>query len=391
MKKFLIVVLAALFCLAFALPAMAAVKVGGMITTDFYYYDKSAEAQATSGVTQGSSTLLNGISETQINLPNPYNRLNVRFNTDDNVLIGFIEYRQGAADVSKGDPILNYAWLMWQVNPALRLMIGRQTQSYSIGNPEMSLGANSGHNLASVVNYVGAASTDAIRAYIRFTDNARLELQLIDPRNDGSEDIADFTGVTAGTPTEENVIPEFQAALPLTFGNFYLEPSFLWQKVKYDQVAGGHDDSLDRWGLCLLFKIGFGMMTLSGEIEYDQNVMASHSSYETTSNYWKVDDATSWYAWLNLGIKFGAATLNLAAGQLKTELDGTPGINDNHERTKMFYGASLPISVAKGFTIKPEVTYYDFDDGALVGSPTNPSTVDFGSDLVVGVQFQLVF
>jgi hypothetical protein len=388
MKKFFIVVLAALFCLAFALPAMAAVKVGGMITTDFYYYDQSSEAQA-GGVTQGSTTLLNGYSETQINLPQAYNRFNVRFNTDDNVLIGFIELRFGAPDQEKTElgMLWNYGWLMWQVNPTLRLMIGRQTQAYSIGNPGVTLGP---HNLAGLINYVGASSRDAIRAYIQFTDNARLELQILDPKNKGDEIIGTFPGVTAGTPTEENVLPEFQGALPLTFGNIYLEPSFLYQTIDYDQVAGGHDDSLDRWGLCLLWKVSMGMMTLSGEIQYDQNVMASPSWYPV-AGFNKVDDATSLSGWVNLGIKFGAATLNLAVGLQDTELDGTPGLQDQHELSEMFYGASLPISVAKGFTIRPEITIYDYDDAALEGLPTNPLTVDNGSDMVLGIQFQLAF
>ena len=389
MKKFLIVVLAALFCLGFALPAMAAVQVGGMITTDFYYYDKSKEAQA-GGLVQGATTLYDGVSEIQINLPQAYNRFNVRFNTDDNVLIGFIELRQGAPDVDKESGLIwNYGWLMWQVAPNHRFMIGRQTQAYSIGNPELSLGSNAGHNLAGGFNYVGAASTDAIRWYVRFTDNARLEVQIVDPRNDGKEDINGFPGIV-GAPQEENVLPALQAALPLTFGNFYLEPSLYYQDIKYDQVAGGNDDKLTVYGLCLLFKIGFGMMTLSGEVEYDQNLMNQADFYQTASGYYVITDTESLYGWLNLGIKFGAATLNLAVGAIKIENDGSPSPNDELDRTKVFYGASLPISVAKGFTIKPEITYYDFDGSALDGS-NNPSTTDYGNDMVLGVQFQLVF
>jgi hypothetical protein len=393
MKKFLIVVLAAIFCLAFALPAMAVVKVGGMITTDIYYHDMSKEAQA-GGVPSGTTTDLNGYSETQINLPKPYNRFNVRFNTDDNVLIGFIELRQGAANMTKNPTDWNYGWLMWQVSPALRLMVGRQTQSYSIGNPAMSLGFDDGHNLAGGLpgapnnfQYVGAASVDAIRAYIRFTDNARLELQALDPRNNNGEVITLFPGETASvSPNEENVIPEFQAALPLTFGMFYLEPSLLYQQVKYDQVASGSDDTLDRFGICLLFRLGFGMMTLSGEVEWDQNVMVPAGAVFDGTNF-KVDDATSIYAWLNLGIKFGASTLNLAAGTIDTELDGASDGTGKVEWTRYFYGISLPISVAKGFTIKPEATYYDYDDGMKISG----SEIDMGTDLVVGVQFQLVF
>jgi hypothetical protein len=52
------------------------------------------------------------------------------------------------------------------------------------------------------------------------------------------------------------------------------------------------------------------------------------------------------------------------------------------------YGLSCPISIAKGFTIRPELMGYDRDSGATVGNTTERN---FGKEYIVGVQFQLTF
>jgi len=51
------------------------------------------------------------------------------------------------------------------------------------------------------------------------------------------------------------------------------------------------------------------------------------------------------------------------------------------------YGISWPISVAKGFTIRPELMFYDYDDSAQIEG----SQFDRGSEWVLGVQAMLVF
>jgi hypothetical protein len=51
------------------------------------------------------------------------------------------------------------------------------------------------------------------------------------------------------------------------------------------------------------------------------------------------------------------------------------------------YGISWGIGVAKGFTIRPELNFYDFDSSAqLLGT-----TIDRGKEWLLGLQFQLVF
>ena len=52
------------------------------------------------------------------------------------------------------------------------------------------------------------------------------------------------------------------------------------------------------------------------------------------------------------------------------------------------YGVSVPISIAKGFSIRPEFMYYDFDSSAQVGGV---SGVDLGNEWLLGLQFLLAF
>ena len=68
MKKFIIVALAAFICLAFTLPAMAKVTVGGRIALDWTYLDQDAQ-QAAGGVALGSSTTSNGFKDMNMIIP----------------------------------------------------------------------------------------------------------------------------------------------------------------------------------------------------------------------------------------------------------------------------------------------------------------------------------
>jgi hypothetical protein len=95
MKKFFVISVAALFCLGMTLPAMAKVKVGGMITQDVYYYHQDANAAQGGVETYPSSTATTqgSFSAFEMNLPQALNRLNVAYSNDDNSIRGFIEIR----------------------------------------------------------------------------------------------------------------------------------------------------------------------------------------------------------------------------------------------------------------------------------------------------------
>jgi hypothetical protein len=51
------------------------------------------------------------------------------------------------------------------------------------------------------------------------------------------------------------------------------------------------------------------------------------------------------------------------------------------------YGVSVPIDLAKGFRIRPELMWYD--NGEL--ETDNAPTIDNGKYYILGVQFQITF
>jgi hypothetical protein len=428
MKKFFVVSLVALVCLGLTLPAVAKVKVGGMITQDVMYFNqnndrvRSQTAFGGGGVPTFPVAAVNpesNFSVLDIGLPQALNRLNVAYSNDDNTIRGFIEVRGGSGfgadsvnffgnvkrDGNPGNVLVwNYAWIDWVLSPKDFLRFGRQTQAFSIRAPNQFLGQNRGHIVGiNFGNMNGGTSRDGVRWFHRFTDQVRFELAVYDPDNDGAEPIGGFSpqiiGGAAATVLEENVWPRVDLTLPLFFGNFSMWPSFTYTKQQYDQVGPGKEDSIDIWGLSFAAQYVWGPLSFNGEITFGDNlgagnyvgdaiaVPAGYALAPGGNAYINDADVTCW--WFDLGWKIGPATLHGIIGnnRVKRGDDPTPG-GTNLDRSLWMYGISVPISVAKGFTIRPEMMYYDWDTNANIG---NTTTRDFGKEYVIGVQFQLVF
>jgi hypothetical protein len=435
MKKFSIIALAAIVCLAFSMPAMAKVQVGGMINLQVYYFDESEEA-VVGGVTQGGATGHNGTEDTFFDLTNPLNRLYARYNNEDNSVIGYIQLRGGGQHRAHG-LAWYYGWIMWQFHPMLRLQIGRQSQSFAIMAPGgQSVGFHMAHGLlAAFGNHHGGSSRDMVKLHIKFNDMIRGEIALVNPYSDGADVGAAITatpaavGVAGAVVDEETVIPRIDLALNIKAGNFVIEPSFTYLQQEFDQTIAGADDDIESWGVALGIRAGFGMFTFTGEVSYGDNLhenayapnpvtapgkAQAYLPAGAAAGATRVSDTEILSFFAQLGIKLGAATLNGFVGMCDMENDGDPAVPRNLENggvniapnaafaartvsfagpefhiTRWAYGASLPISVAKGFTIKPEVTFFDFDDDAeLSGSALS---TDLGDETVIGVEFMLVF
>jgi hypothetical protein len=416
MKKLLIIALAASFCLAFAMPAMAKVTVGGMITLDMYYQDLSSERQTFNGQVQGAAAVADDFSEMAINLPQANNRLIVRYKSDDGDMTGYIQMRGGGAN--GGNAVdYKYAWLDWRLNDFFHFRAGRQPQAFAVMTPgAANMGFSDGWTLLANFGNIQVTDGDSIKFYFKFSDLIRMELQVEDPRNNSGGGLVDGG---AGDPnrsnpaipiTEENVIPKFDFALPITFGSFTIEPSATWMQLNFDGKQG--DDNVDIWGVCLGARAGFGPVTISGEIIYGENLGSHQYAGAGDAGPWfatqtraiaryraldgngdginEVYDAEMLAGWIQLAIKFGPATLQMAFGMEDIENDGTAAVNDEVDVTRYGYAVSLPIAVTKGFKITPAIIYHDRGNSELDGV-NNPLTVDYGDEYLVGVQFGLSF
>lgn len=133
-----------------------------------------------------------------------------------------------------------------------------------------------------------------IKALVKFTDQVRLEFQLLDPDNDcpGTNGCApehviprEAVNGPGGNSPEENTIPRIDVSVNIKVANFVIEPAVTWLRQEFDQVAAGNDDSFDIFGLAVGAKAGFGPLTLSNAVHYGENlgieVLAnSHASLE---------------------------------------------------------------------------------------------------------------
>lgn len=422
MKKFFIVAIVALVCLGLTMPAVAKVKVGGRITQDVTYYSandsrtRSIAALAGAGVPAFPTAAINpdsSFSSVDITLPRPLNRLNVAYSNDDNTIRGFIEVRGGtqpdSLDTKGGDMLnWNYAWIDWVLSPNDFIRFGRQTQTWAIRAPSQMVGWGRGHIVGNNFGNGGHGGTsrDGVRWFHTFSDTVKLEVMLLDPDTDGMEAIKAFSPAVFGGATanvlEENVIPRIDVGLPLNFGSFRLWPSVTYLSQKYDQGAPGTEDTIDIWGFALGAQFKTGPITIDGEITIGENLgvgnyvgaagavpMGWNSGSGAGAGADSINDAkvTAW--WLDVGWKIGPATIHGIVGSYKMKREDDPtAASTNADWTRWMYGLSVPIAVAKGFTIRPELMGYDLDTDATIG---NTSTVDYGKEYVLGVQFVLVF
>jgi hypothetical protein len=415
MKKFFIVAVSALLCICLAGPAMAKVQMGGMITVDTYYINISDEF-ASGGVAPGTVAGSDSLNVTQMDLPLPLNRLNAKYTSDDGMIGGFIEVRGGGGQAAQ-TTFWNYAWIDWRFNPNVYLRLGRQTQSFAIHAPKQAVGWNSrgGRHLILVGfgNIHGGSSRDSIRLYWKFNDMIRMEIQAMDPDSDpagisAANGVVTGPGVAVVAPgaVEEMSLPRFDLALPISVGNWVIEPSFTWLQTSYVNVPGGSDDDYQIYGAAIGVKGGIGPVIIGGEFTYGRNLGgANHagssnwqpSAYVDGAGNIRTEDTDGYAWWFHLGFKLGPATIYGIVANQSTDNDGNPGVASisaggadaiEWDIDRWAYGISVPISVAKGFTIQPEFMYYDYDSDAKIGGIQN---TDLGSQWVLGVQWQLTF
>jgi len=100
----------------------------------------------------------------------------------------------------------------------------------------------------------------------------------------------------------------------------------------------------------------------------------------------KINNADTYGFWIDLSYKFGPVTPHLMYGQQKSKNVFMSTMDKVEAKTSMI-GFSVPIQLAKGFSIRPECMWYD--DGE--GSRSGVASQDFGKYGIYGVQFQITF
>jgi len=381
MKKLLIFGLAALLVAAFTVPAMAKTTVGGIIFTDLYYYKRSQEMMPDN----------NANGHIRLEIPQ-ITRLRAKWTNEDNVGM-YIEFGLGGTQGAAGAS-LRHAYGWWDVSPMFQIMAGHSTTPFSVLNPSQLLGTQSGS-----LNIIGVGYGDfysgrfpQVRGTFRFGKVARLEVALVDP-NGGS------FGPWAAAQNNTKV-PRIDIGVPIYAGPVHIYPSFLYQHRTVDNVVpAGTDNDLDTYIGSLGVKAGFGPFGISAEGNYGQNwgntrgLFGSAAfnngavalSSATLLNNGKIHDADTYSFWVDLSYKFGPITPHLMYGQMKSKNENAAG--RKMEAKSQMWGVSVPIDLAKGFRVRPELMWYDNGDTTTEGS----ASVDNGKYAIYGVQFQITF
>jgi hypothetical protein len=404
MKKFFVITLAAALCLALALPAMAKVTAGGRATLDWSYLSQNDE-RASGGVVSGSSPTSNGFEKMNFIVPWTLNRLNVTYKSDDGALTGMVEFRGGGTDDGSGTKgFMNYAYIEWQITPNNSITFGKQTTNFARFIPNQWIGTHVTTILGvgfGNVNHTTART--GIKGYWRISDMFGLVWGLYEAGVQSPEPgLAIATTSVAFLTNPENKLPRIDLALPIRFPWGRIEPSFSYAQAEYDEITAG-DDSYTMYGLSLGGEGSFGMFSFVGEVTWGQNLGGGSYrgaegdvpvAYDSGGGVSKISDGESLSWFLDLGFKFGPSKVDAMYGQVKYKNDNGPAsVPTLYDYTQTFYGISWAIGVAKGFTIRPELMFYDFDDAAIFADAETGSSVtyDRGAEWLLGVQFMLVF
>ena len=406
MKKLFIIGIAALLLVAFSVPAMAKVKIGGIIFTDFYYLDRDSDnAVATTGYNDPYQV-------TTIQVPN-ITRLYGRWTNEDNVGM-FIELgigqNSGAVDANTSNGVsLRHAYGWWDVTPSFQILAGKSTTPFSPLNPSQLLGTRSGSLNIIGVGYGNFYSGRfaQVRGTFKFGKVGRVALALVDP-NGTQRYHATYNNYFPydrfGIPYQTNTkLPRFDLAVPLYFGPVSIYPGFLYQYRTVDTNQATYDNSISTYIGSLGVKAGFGGFSISAEGNYGSNMANTRgligtsgpsylASAQLNPDSGKINNATTYAYWIDASYKFGPVTPHVMFGQEKSSNDvyvGEVGFGGQYkaESTSSMWGFSVPIDLAKGFRIRPELMWYD--DGELQISGTDE--LKLGKYAIYGVQFQITF
>ena len=275
MKKLFIVGIAALLLVAFTVPAMAAVKIGGIIFTDFYYLDRDRDNATSLGLGNDPYQI------TTIQVPY-ITRLYARWTNEDNVGM-YIEFgigqtSQGVVDQGSNGVILRHAYGWWDVTPDFQILAGKSTTPFSPLDPSQLLGTNSGSLNIIGVGYGNFYSGRfaLVRGTWKFGKMGRLAVALVDPNGSARivQDFAkyypwDLAGYAEGTDYQTNTkLPRIDIAVPLFFGPVSIYPGFLYQHRTVDAIStvpAASDSSLDTYIGSLGVKAGFGGFSIAME------------------------------------------------------------------------------------------------------------------------------
>jgi hypothetical protein len=415
MKKFLVIFFAVVLVVAYTVPVMAKVHVGGIVFTDFWYQDQDKENSA--GYNPAVAGSGSDQAFTRIQVPN-ITRFNGKWTNDAGNVGMFIEFGIDGNGINERGLVTRKAFGWWQINPMVRLVVGMDDTGFSPMNPSQMIGLEGGR-----LNVIGVGfgnlypgRVPQIRLDFKPSKTMRFRIGIADNSWDLGADGTScaayndpvFPAAVNKAVQDETKMPRFDVSAVLSFGPLTIYPGFMYAKKTWDDVASGSDDEVKTYALSLGAKFAAGPFTFRAEyntgenwgnqdflgigVEQAGNQVGAALLYIDGAGNRKVEDSDMDAWWIDVSFKVAPATIHLIYGQQTYEnsIGGgfvAGGVKTNLEQTVKMYGISVPIPVAKVFIIRPELMFYDLDEWEI----ENAVDRDRGKYMILGVQFQIVF
>lgn len=384
MKKLCIIALAAVICMGFALPAMAEVKMGGLITLDVWRmtWDEKSQDRST----------------TQFEVYTPINYLKAEYNNDEKTLgARFTAYMGRTNDaVWTYDGGYNYIW--WKPQPNLRITAGNQDQIVggSVGPPTHLKGSD----IIVLITYgnLHTSTKLGITGDYKINDMVSLKVGVYDPDDDGTLPITLPAAAGATAAIDATAIPRIDFALPIKYKvagtSIFVQPKGTFLNKSFDRVAAGSDDSFTITAFGLDGTVKFGPVT--GMLEYMMctNIAGANytggytgpMTYTDAAGNTKIEDTSTTLYWLGVNYAINPKmAIDVFYGSL-TDTNDKYGGTLEYERTRSSYGLRFRYSLFANFMIFPHLQFYDYGDTTVGGTAT-----ENGTATQIGADFYLVF
>ncbi len=347
MRKLFVLLSAVALMVAFTVPAMAAeksVSFYGRVWMDTFIEQDSKEYNA--GYSYDDTDLRWDLND------NATSRFGAKFKWDNmtaNIEIRPLSasmYRQwwGSWDFGGGSLLVGHTWSPLYINATIC------GQSHAGGTA-------GGYGF-----WVG----DLRQAQIRLTTGG-LTLALVEPASA-------LTGTGSGAGETDTTFPKIEATYALKLGQISFVPFFGYNS--YDEVVLATDKGYDieSWVYGLTVKAAIGPGYLKGQVWQSKNPKEWGDLYYTggfSAFYDAGSDSIKDVDGLGYAVTAGMKLSNTVSfeigyGAAEYELD-RPG---TYEDDACAYYAMLPITIAKGFTISPEIGVIDKDTNTVAGVGT---------------------
>ena len=421
MKRLSVLILVLFVLTAFAVPALASkLKIGGEVTTDVMFIKNDEHFQRNAAdVTAALNS--QDASRSWFCIDVPGSKLYAKWINDTGDVGMHIEIGIEGEEGQNEAVTTRYAYGWWKINDMFKLTVGQQK---SLVSPYKAKGQNLGsdgklgagvgrdnsmsHSGLEGFGNTGADRKEAVRLDAKLGEKTTLSIEAITPNVEagfGPWNRAD----------EENTLPRMDIAFSTSLGAFSMIPSFSWQKFSYEwdpAAGGGQNDFSDfdawLWSLPVMFAPA-GPITVTAELNWGENIgngswkfgrygyaapngnVDPDAQVDLINGVWQVADTEFLGFWIDLCWKVHPiAKAHFFYGMQQLTNDDRNLAANRWDNTRVAYGISVPIKVAKTFIISPEVAMYDYGENEINGL-VDPLNGDLGHQTLVGVNFKIKF